>query len=75
MVRVTVLSGEADEMIGDFDFQEVPRSGEYIFVPWAADKEDLRIFTVGEVNHVAAGTISQFGKGPKTVLRYCEEIT
>ncbi|WP_230630725.1 hypothetical protein [Sphingomonas sp. Leaf37] len=74
MMRARVLAGDSDELIGDFEFDEVPRPGEEITVPGTGD-DGVRIFVVREVCHVAAGaTIGDYGTGPCTVLRYCEEI-
>jgi len=75
MVRVTVLaSGEGvEETVGDFEFEHLPRQGEDISVPSAGAIDDLRIFTVGAVTHVAAGAGAiGFGPGPRTLL-HCDE--
>ncbi len=75
MARVSIFAGDADTKIGDFNFQHLPRVGEEITVPWATDASGVRIFTVGEVLHLAEGTANDlFGDGPRTVLRYCTEI-
>ncbi|MEG8051443.1 hypothetical protein QP178_16810 [Sphingomonas aurantiaca] len=77
MAKVVVLHGDADELIGEFELDHLPRVEEYIYVPSVDDPSGLRIFKVLEVNHVAEGVPGQppFGPGPRTFLRYCEEIT
>jgi hypothetical protein len=76
VVKVTVLRGDADELIGEFELDQLPRADEYIYVPSKDDPEGVRIFQVIEINHIAAGVPAgfQFGPGPRIVLRYCEEI-
>ena len=74
-IGATVLAGDDDTKIGDFEFQHVPRAGEEVIVPWADDAGGIRIFTVGEVIHVAAGSPETvYGGGAQTILRYCIEI-
>ncbi len=75
MVRVKILAGEADEPVGDFEFEHLPRTGDEIGVPWPSDHFGSRYFTVAQVMHLAPGAPSRWGKGPMTILRYCEEIT
>lgn len=75
MAKVTVLAGNLDELIGEFEFVELPRKGEVISVPSATDPYGFRAFTVDEVTHVAVGiTGGTLGDGPRTVLRYSDEI-
>lgn len=76
MVKVLVLHGDADELIGEFELDQLPRVDEYVCVPAKDDPYGTRIFRVMEINHVAAGIPADgpFGPGPRTVLRYCEEI-
>jgi len=71
MVRVVVLAGSADEKIGEFEFDQLPRKDEEISVPWADDPHGTRVFSVVEVWHVAAGvTVDEaIGAGPLTIIR------
>jgi hypothetical protein len=72
MVRVTILVGDTDELVGEFDYDQLPRTGETFTIPWPADDEGLRFFDVEDVIHVAAGAPSDWGPGPRTILRASE---
>ncbi len=74
MASVTIYAGEDDQLIGQFEFQHLPRQGEEISIAGTDATYNLRIFAVGEVVHIAAGAKHAFGQGPLTVLRYCQEI-
>jgi hypothetical protein len=56
MIVVAVVMEDSHVRVGAFEFPALPRAGDTIHVPWAEDREDLRIFTVDEVWHYAAGS-------------------
>lgn len=74
MGRVTIYAEEDDQLVGEYEFQHLPRKGDEISIAGTESRYDLRIFTVGEVVHIAAGAEHAFGAGPMTALRYCKEI-
>lgn len=55
MISVILENLANRERIGRFFFAAVPRVGEEVVIPWEGAPEDLRMFTVAEVRHVAAG--------------------
>jgi hypothetical protein len=76
VVKVLLLRGQADEEIGEFELDHVPRVCEYVYVPSTTDPYGVRVFEVVEVNHLAMGVPAdcKFGPGPRVVLRYSHEI-
>lgn len=74
MMLLKVFAGSADELVGEFEFDQVPRVGEEIWTPLLCDDGTYRVFTVEEVMHLSAGIEDHpWGGGPRTVLR-CFEI-
>ncbi len=74
MVKVVVLTAPNDSEVGTFEFAVLPRRNEEIIVPWPSDRDGVRIFTVVDINHIAAGAANQWGEGPLVVLRSAEEV-
>ena len=69
MVRVTIVVADTGEMVGEFDFDQLPRNDDSVTIPWPEDDDGLRILNVTEVIHVAVGAPSDWRTGPRTVLR------
>jgi hypothetical protein len=74
MVRVTIVMGDTGEIIGEFDFEHLPRNDDTVTIPWHQDEDGLRILDVTEVIHMSVGAPSDWGIGPRTVLRASETI-
>jgi hypothetical protein len=72
MVRVTILTGDNFDPVGEFEFDQLARNGDSVTIPWPADDEGCRIFDVDDVIHIAAGAPSDWGPGPRTILRTSE---
>jgi hypothetical protein len=68
MVRATIVVADTGEMVGEFEFDQLPRN-DSVTIPWPEDEGGLRILDVAEVIHVAAGAPSDWGTGPRTILR------
>lgn len=71
MIEAYVQDGNTGKIVGKFEFLVVPRIGEDVTVPWAADSMGTRIFTVTDVANIAVGVDTRdelFGEGPLIIL-------
>lgn len=53
MVELEIQELNTGEKVGTFTFSILPRIGEEIVVPWAADSEGVRFFEIHDICHSA----------------------
>lgn len=44
MVRATIVIGDAGEIIGEFDFNHLPRCDDTMTILWPEDEDDLEFW-------------------------------
>jgi hypothetical protein len=74
MIEALVLLSDDRTVVGRFQFEVIPRTGEEFTIPWADDSSGVRIFDVDSVSHRAAGVAFDDDFLPGNVLLHVTEI-